>query len=147
MSSRKPGEEPKDRPPRATLDEDTSVLVLDDEPSIRGGLAIYLGKHGYTALRAGTFDEAVTCLSGHKVGAVILDVRLPGSRTGLDLLAQLRSLPHHKAVPAIVLTGGLLTEDEERAVTKHRAHLFYKPEGFSALVDFLKQLMGRDQPH
>ena len=124
-----------------------TVLVLDDEPSVRGGLARYLENHGYTSLQAGTFDEAVKCLQNCHICAVILDVRLPGAKSGLDVLAQLRSLPTHDAIPAIVVTGGVLTEREERAVAKYRAHLFYKPEGFSALVGFLKQLMGRDQPH
>ena len=32
-------------------------------------------------------------------------------------------------------------------VTRQRAHLFYKPEGFESLVGFLDQLTGRDQPH
>jgi len=124
-----------------------SVLVLDDEESIRKGLCRFLQSHGFGAIEAASFDEAVSVLQTKPLGAAILDVRLPGAHSGLDVLEELRNVAACRDIPAIVLTGGTLSETEERSVAKHRAHLFYKPEGFSALVDFLKQLTGHDQPH
>ena len=92
-------------------------------------------------------SEAIDVMRSTRIGAVILDVRLPGDGSGLDVLQRLREQPELQSIPAIILTGGVLTEDEELTVARHRAHLFYKPEGFDSLVGFLKQLTGHDQPH
>ena len=147
MTQRQPTGGPKGGRPAPPGPLDLFVLVLDDEESIRKGLCRFLQSQGYGAIEAASFDEAVSALQTRPVGAVILDVRLPGAHSGLDVLAQLRDVAACRDIPAIVLTGGTLNETEERSVAKHRAHLFYKPEGFSALVDFLKQLTGHDQPH
>ena len=123
-----------------------TVLVLDDEPTVRALLARFLAAHGYQSAEAGTMSEAIDVMRGTPIGAVILDVRLQGAGSGLDVLQRLREQPELQSIPAIVLTGGVLTEEEERMVTRQRAHLFYKPEGFDSLVGFLDQLIGIDQP-
>ena len=133
--------------PQNTPMHDLTVLVLDDEPSMRALLARFLAAHGYHSAEAGTMSEAIDIMRGTRIGAVILDVRLPGAGSALDVLQRLREQPELPSIPAIVLTGGVLTEDEKLMVTRQRAHLFYKPEGFESLVGFLDQLTGRDQPH
>ena len=80
-----------------------------------------------------------------QVFAVILDVRLPGGHTGLDVLGPLRRRPELADIPVLVMTGGIVSDEEERLITRHRAHLFYKPEGFDTLLSFLDQLAGRDR--
>ena len=106
----------------------------------------FLAAHGYQSAEAGTMSEAIDVMHSTRIGAVILDVRLPGAGSGLDVLQCRREQPELQSIPAIVMTGGVLTEDEELMVTRQRAHLFYKPEGFDFLVGFLDQLIGRDQP-
>ncbi len=123
-----------------------TVLVLDDDATSRELLTRFLEAHGYQSTEAGTMSEAVDLIRRTRIGAVILDVRLP-SGSGLQVLGHLRTHPEFAKIPAIVLTGGILTEDEQLTVTRHRAHLFYKPEGFDSLVEFLTQLTGDDQPH
>lgn len=123
------------------------VLVMDDEESIRRVLRIYLERHAYTTVEAATVDAAVEIMRTTPVNAVILDVRLPGTRTGLDALHELRQLPELASVPVLIVTGTIMTEEEERQVTRQRAHVVYKPEGFSTVVNFLDQLTGRDYGH
>jgi hypothetical protein len=45
------------------------------------------------------------------------------------------------------MTGGVLSDAEEASIAKHRAFLFYKPEGFNTIIGFLDQLTGRDRSH
>ena len=101
-----------------------------------------------TAVSARSVEEADHLLRSTSVGAVILDVRISGSKkSGLDVLRRLRQSPALADTPAIILTGGVLSDEEQLAVKKHRAFVFYKPEGFASLMVFLKQLTYRDQPH
>ena len=124
-----------------------TVLVLDDEPTVRALLVRFLAGHGYQSAEAGTMREAIDVVRGTRLDAAILDVRLPGAGSGLDVLQRLREQPELQSIPAIVVTGGVLMEDEELLVTRQHAYLFYKLEGFESLVGFLDQLLGRDQPH
>ena len=123
------------------------VLVLDDEATARDLLSRFLAAHGYESVTAGTMTEALNLMRQTRLAAVILDVRLPGSGSGLQVLEQLRGYAEFATIPAIVLTGGVLTEDEQLTVTCHRAHLFYKPEGLDSIVEFLTQLTGSDHSH
>ena len=120
---------------------------MDDEESIRRVMCTYLERHAYCAVEADTVDAAVEIMRTKPVNAVILDVRLPGARTGLDALGELRRIPELASVPVLIVTGSILTEEEERQVTRQRAHVVYKPEGFNTIVNFLDQLTGRDYGH
>ena len=75
----------------------------------------------------------------------MLDMRLPDGRTGLDLLTDLRGMPELRDIPVLIITGSILSEAEETAIAKHRGFVFFKPEGFSTIVNFLDQLTGRDR--
>lgn len=124
-----------------------TVLVLDDEASIRDSLRRFLQLYGYVCVEADTVDAAVRVLESRRIDAVILDVRLPDQQSGLDVLAPLRSRAEFERVPVLILTGGVLTDKEEALITRQRAHIFYKPEGFDTLLNFLDQLTGRDRAH
>jgi CheY-like chemotaxis protein len=123
------------------------VLVLDDEKNIRRIMRTHLERHAYAAVEAETVDAAVAIMHNLPVNAVILDVRLPGAQSGLDVLAALRRMPEMAIVPVLIVTGSVLSEAEERQVARGRAHVIYKPEGFETIVTFLDQLTGRDHSH
>jgi two-component system KDP operon response regulator KdpE len=123
------------------------VLVLDDEENVRRSMRTYLERHAYEALEASTVEAAVHIMRTRSVAAVILDVRLAGSASGLEALTALRRIPEMATVPVLIVTGGILSEEEERHITRQRAHLVYKPEGFGTIVNFLDQLTGRDYSH
>ncbi|MBI4521242.1 MAG: response regulator [Gemmatimonadetes bacterium] len=126
---------------------DPPVLILDDEENVRVALRLYLERHRYTAVEADTVDSAVERMRETKFEAVIFDLRLPGAKSGIDALNTLRRIPEFANVPVLIVTGSILSEDEERQVTRQRAHVVYKPEGFSTVVNFLDQLTGRDFSH
>ena len=123
------------------------VLVLDDEENVRRSMRTYLERHAYEALEASTVEGALQIMRTRTVSAVIFDVRLPGSSSGLEALTALRRLPEMATVPVVIITGGILSEDEELQIARQRAHLIYKPEGFDTIVNFLDQLTGRDYSH
>jgi two-component system chemotaxis sensor kinase CheA len=124
-----------------------TVLIVDDEPLVRASLGRFLRHYGYAAIEAATVEQAIELVQGTPVQAVILDVRMPGGRSGLDVLAPLRANPALARIPVLILTGAFLSEDEELTITRYRAHLFHKPEGYDTLVTFLDQLTGRDRSH
>ena len=124
-----------------------TVLVLDDESGVRTAMARLLGRYGYDAVTAATLAEARAVLQSRPIQALILDVRLQEEGTGLDLLGTIRREAGFQKAPILIFTGSSLTDADQLFITRHRAFLFYKPEGIDSLVRFLDDLTGRDRPH
>ncbi|HYN87912.1 MAG TPA: response regulator transcription factor [Ardenticatenaceae bacterium] len=77
------------------------ILVVDDEPSIREVVALYLNRAGYRVSTAADGVEAVTLAAGQPVDLVILDLMLPKIE-GLEVFRRLRAVGN---VPIIMLTA------------------------------------------
>ena len=71
------------------------VLVVEDEPFVRGLVVRVLEEAGFTALPAGSAAEALAVVSNHDPDAAILDIELGAGPSGLDLAAALiEHMPH-----------------------------------------------------
>jgi DNA-binding response OmpR family regulator len=65
------------------------ILVVDDEVLITDMLKTALGSAGYTALTAGSAEEALEILKRESIMVMFLDLNLPGMN-GLDLCKRIR---------------------------------------------------------
>ncbi|MDB5410523.1 MAG: two component transcriptional regulator, winged helix family, partial [Rhodospirillales bacterium] len=66
------------------------ILVVDDDPSVRGMVVDYLEEHRMRAVSVSGQREMVSQLVGSEPRLVILDLR-PRQEDGLDLLRAIRS--------------------------------------------------------
>jgi len=89
----------------------TTVLIVDDELSIRRMLGYMLGKTNYTVLMASNGEEALKALATNPVNVVLLDVAMP-NMDGLTLLRHVRAMPDYQALPIIMLTAS--TDEAKR---------------------------------
>ncbi len=121
-----------------------TVLVLDDEPFVRHAARRFLKASGYGCVESETVEGALELLHTTPVIAAMLDMRLPDGRTGVDVLTELRQVPEFRDIPVLIVTGSILTDGEKAAIAKLRGFVFFKPEGFSRIVNFLDRLTGRD---
>jgi DNA-binding response OmpR family regulator len=79
----------------------TTVLVVDDEPTIREIVAGYLEREGYRTLEAADGNRARELLETEAPDLVVLDLMLPGT-DGLELCRWIRS---RSRLPVIMLTA------------------------------------------
>ena len=86
-------------------DSPETILVADDERTIRGNLVRLLESEGYRALEAADGDEALACICTNRPDAVLLDLKMPG-RDGLAVLAELGSALADMPVIVITAYGG-----------------------------------------
>jgi two-component system response regulator AtoC len=63
----------------------TVVLVADDDPTIRGNLALLLRTEGYTVRTANDGLQAAEALRDREVALALLDLKMPGL-TGMEVL-------------------------------------------------------------
>ena len=66
-----------------------SVLVVEDDSTVRRFLAENLIADRYAPMSAGTAEEAMDLLAGSRPEAALIDVGLPGM-SGLELIARIR---------------------------------------------------------
>jgi two-component system response regulator ResD len=78
-----------------------TVLVVDDEPTIRDVVVQYLRREGYATLEAGDGDAARELLEREWPNLVVLDLMLPGT----DGLALCRWIRDRSQLPVIMLTA------------------------------------------
>ena len=88
------------------INHPVSVLVVDDDPAMRGMIVDYLESHDIRAASASSGQDMALHLAGSEPDLVILDLRL-GREDGLDLLRNLRS---RSDLPVIIATGHRLDE-------------------------------------
>ncbi|HEY7197332.1 MAG TPA: response regulator transcription factor [Gaiellaceae bacterium] len=89
----------------------TTVLVVDDEPTVRDVVARYLERDGHRVVTAENGDEARRMLEQGMPSLVLLDLMLPGKTDGLELCRWIRST---SSVPVIMLTARV--EETDRIV-------------------------------
>ncbi|MEG1632833.1 MAG: response regulator transcription factor [Oscillospiraceae bacterium] len=71
------------------MDEQTKILIIEDDKYISRFIELSLSKEGYGVLVAETAAEGLQLFSSHRPDIVLLDLGLP-DRDGLELLAELR---------------------------------------------------------
>jgi two-component system response regulator HydG len=79
-----------------------TILIVDDEFSIRRTLAMLLSSEGHAALEAEGLEGAKAALERSAVDLVVTDLRL-GEGNGIDLLSHLRGIGH--PAESIVMTA------------------------------------------
>jgi cyclic di-GMP phosphodiesterase len=109
----------------------SSVLVVDDENSVRELMARWLAGGGYEVRTAATADEAMRRVHDQPPAVALCDVRMPG-HDGHWLAHQIR---HDAPETAVIMATGV--PDVGSAVTSLR----------QGVIDYLTKPFGRDRLH
>jgi DNA-binding response OmpR family regulator len=78
-----------------------TLLVVDDEPELRGLLGEYFGRHGFAVRTAEGAAQARELLAGARPDLAVLDINMPGEN-GLSLARWMREA--HPGVAIVMLT-------------------------------------------
>lgn len=108
-----------------------SILVTDDEAGIRQSLSMFLGRLGYHVAEAATADAAIELLGRQRFDLILSDIALPGTFTGLDLLAQVKQRAPDTEV--ILMTGHMDVDFAINALKRGATDYFKKPFLFDEL--------------
>ena len=117
------------------------VLLVDDDPLMRGLLAEWLGEAGYPVRQADNGASALQMLGSQPAGLLITDMDMPG-RDGAQMLAEvLRMWP---GMPVIAISGGARDGRANWAATAIRlgaAKTLDKPFEKKQLLSALEEIM------
>jgi YesN/AraC family two-component response regulator len=114
------------------------VLVVEDEPLIRIGLASLVEEAGYTVLEASNASEAIKQIElDPAVRIVITDVDMPGSMDGIRLAHFVRD--RWPPIQLIVISGKV---DVSLGQLPNGARFFTKPAPETVLLAAMRELAG-----
>ncbi len=128
------GEESLDQGRVYDEDADT-VLVIDDQRSVRDLLRRMLEREGFAVATAATGSEGLLLAEKLKPCAITLDVMMP-SMDGWTMLTKLKSNPELKDIPVIMVT---MHAEQSRGYALGANHYLVKPVQRRELVELIGQ--------
>jgi CheY-like chemotaxis protein len=116
-----------------------SVLVVEDEDSVREALSRIIGNYGHRVTTAQDCPEAIKALQNAEFDIVFTDLTLPGP-SGWDLVAWLRK--NRPGIPVVLLSGW---EVPEKDVEKKGpvARILNKPVKLKDMMNTITELVPR----
>jgi len=117
-----------------------TVIVADDEPSVRMLVNATIGTDDYNIVEASDGDEAWSLIQKLRPPLVLLDVRMPG-RTGLDVLQAIKSDPNLKATRVILMTASAQQSDVAAGLTAGADVYLTKPFSPRDLLSKLDEVL------
>jgi two-component system response regulator PilR (NtrC family) len=116
-----------------------SLLIVDDEASLREMLEIMLKREGYDLDSAASAEAAIKLLAKKPYDLVITDVAMPGM-SGIELLSKVRQQSHDTAVIVITAHGstGSAVEAMKLGATDYLTKPFQIDEMKIAVANSLK---------
>ncbi len=121
----------------AKLEPGQTVLVVDDEPSIRRFLRHILESEGFLVIESRSGEDAVQIARREKPSLVLLDLVLPDI-DGFEVLSRLKERDETKNIPVIILS---IIEDEERCFRLGASDYLPKPINRERLVQRVSGLI------
>ncbi len=131
--------------PPLDLETDRDILVVDDEPSIREMVAVFLRRLGFHVDTAADGQAALESLRARPYFLVITDVGMPGI-SGMDLLSEVKRLaPAEDPAPTdvIIVTGKSAESVAVDALRRGAYDYFRKPFSFDAMTFTVRRLLER----
>ena len=120
---------------RAKL-EGLSVLIVEDEPTLREGTKILFGKFFNDVEGASHADEALACFDAKRYDLVVSDLKMPG-RSGIQLAAALKE--RFPDVLFVILTG----DPDEKCDDASVDIVLKKPATLEDIKRVLQRLIAR----
>jgi DNA-binding response OmpR family regulator len=119
------------------------IVLVEDEPAIRRGVADALRLTGYDVAEAADGHAGLIAASQPHVDLVLLDILLP-RRDGLDVLCDLRKT--YPARPVILLTARGTEEDRVRGLKLGADDYVVKPFSARELLARVEAILRRAGP-
>jgi two-component system KDP operon response regulator KdpE len=117
----------------------TSVLVVEDDPTLVRALTRNLAARGYAARDATTVAEALAALDEERPAVLLLDIDLPDG-SGWDIV---RSLRGDGGADVAVIVMSALQPNPRLCHEFHAAGVLEKPFPLESLLRLVAQATGR----
>ena len=121
---------------------ESTILIVDDEASIRDMVGITLDLAGFNSISAATAHDAHISVIDNKPDLVLLDWMLPGG-SGIELARRLRGDEATTNIPIIMLTAKASEDNKVQGLSEGVDDYVTKPFSPRELVARIKTVLRR----
>jgi len=118
-----------------------SILVIDDQDIVRIPLIELLKEHGYRTVGAATVDEAIQKINEDVFDLVLTDLKMAGTRSGMDVLKAAKQTD--PTMEVMVITGHGTVESAVEAMKLGALDYIVKPPVTDELIMKVERALGR----
>ena len=118
-----------------------TILLVDDDESLRQVISQFLTQEGYRMITAGSGAEALKLFYSERPDAVLLDLMMPGM-DGWEVCARLRELSN---APILLVTARTSQEDKLRGFRLGIDDYLSKPFSLAELAARLQAVLSRSR--
>ena len=118
-----------------------SILVVDDDATVRKSLASILSKEGYSVETVANGKQATRIAGKSRFGVALIDIRLPDVE-GTELLHKLKEKQPHMVM--IVITGFPTLKNAMETVNEGADGYILKPFDVEKLLEIIKKHLKRE---
>jgi DNA-binding response OmpR family regulator len=119
-----------------------TILLVDDDRSVRDSVGEVLRQEGYTVIPLGSGRAVLDITSSGHVNLALLDLNLP-NENGWEVFQQLSN--HHPEVPIIIVTAR--PNQKFTALAAGVGGLLEKPYNFPVLLELIEKLLAEGGKH
>lgn len=124
------------------MENKTTILVVDDEPAIRMGLAATIGRHGYSVVTAVNGNDGILKAKQAMPDLIVSDVMMP-TVNGFEMKKQMSADPALASIPFIFLTARTATEDRVAGIRDGADDYVTKPFVTEELIARIEAVLRR----
>jgi two-component system chemotaxis response regulator CheY len=117
-----------------------AILAVDDSSSLRQMVAFTLKSSGFDVIEAVDGQDAIEKLNGRAVDLVLTDQNMP-RMDGLTLVRHLRTLPHFKSTPILILTTESSDEMKQAGRAAGATGWMVKPFDPRKLIEVIRKVL------
>lgn len=121
-------------------EEPTTILIIDDDPTIRGALKRVFEKEGYDVAAVNDGTDLKNILETKELRLMIIDVGLPWV-DGLELCALFRRHNSYKNIPIIIISAYGTDEDIRKGLAAGCDTYFVKPFNIDELIASVSSML------
>ena len=118
-----------------------TILVIEDDPSIRKLAVVNLRARGHRVIEADSAETGLTQWRDCLPALVLLDIKLPGMR-GWDLLAALGADSEMLTAPVIVMTASGIDVEANACRFPNVVKVLIKPFDIHDLIQAVETTLG-----
>lgn len=125
-------------------DRSLSVLIIEDEVSVRRAMSRMAERLGHRVRTVTGFQEAVDCLhdAGGRYDALLVDVHLDEARTGFDLFDELLEEGRGRERRVVFTTGDSISAQTRDRLQRSERPVLRKPFNLEELREILDRVAG-----
>jgi len=127
---------------RKKMDSKESILIVDDEESIRRSLTLIFRKNNYEIDTAETGKEALKKVQGRFFNMALLDIKLPDME-GTELLKPLKEM--HPDIVLLMLTGHASLETALKALNEGASAYINKTSNMDEVLATVREALEKQR--